>query len=137
MKRRKLKRSKEKIAEKIRGNQIKEDNFFTMKVSSAQQNALNGIPEIKKVGNFILFSTYSGEAWVLDPRENLALWIADKYKPLPYTIRESKNSLHIEWQESFLIEKDVFIGITDGNQSSFMDYPIAQLKKLIGEIISE
>jgi hypothetical protein len=88
-------------------------------------------------GNFIFLSHYTGEAWLLDHRENLALRLVDNYKPLPYKLLETDDSLSIEWKERFHIDSEIFIAIRDGKQSTFFNYPTAELARLIEFIRSE
>lgn len=97
-------------------------------------NAIEGKDEIKNLGNFIFLSTVSGEAWVLEHRENLALRLADHYEELPYKITETKTTFHIGWTEEFHIIDGVFIAGNQGKQSHFNEYPVGRLRLLIDSL---
>lgn len=86
------------------------------------------------IGNFIFFSAHSGEAWMLDHRESLALRLADRFEPLSYTIMETTEQFYVEWKEKFHIADGAFIAINGGNQSTFFDYPVEKLQYLIDNL---
>ncbi len=51
---------------------------------------------VVSIGPLILFSTQSGDAWVLDPADSLALRLAQNGDPLPSRIIETSEHYMIE-----------------------------------------
>lgn len=87
------------------------------------KNALDGIERISCTQDFVFLSTYSGEAWILEPKRNSALRLADQYLRLNFEL--------LVFNEIFTIEDNIFIAIKDGKLSMFHDYPIEGLLKVI------
>ncbi|MDK9709303.1 MAG: hypothetical protein OEL83_19880 [Desulforhopalus sp.] len=104
------------------------------KVAEYVVYAKNCIMKLERYGQFIMFSSLSGEAWLLDQRENLALRIADHSIPLQYRIEETKTKLFIEWTERYQISDGAFIAIRGEKQSVFLDYPVSELTNLLAKL---
>jgi len=130
MKKRKLQRAKKSA----RDTGSKEDTIITITAGKTALAATKGEPTIDCIGNFIFFSTLSGEAWMLDHRKNYALRLAENYTVLSYRIIESSERFQIEWKERFRLEDDLFIAIYRGEETVFRDYPVEALTGLIGLI---
>ncbi len=129
MNKRKLQRAKKK---KSQVQHVPNDRLITMAAASTAQAALKGEATLNCLGNFIFFSTQSGEGWMLDHRKNCALRLAEKGGIAPYTILESKDRFQVEWKERFRIEGDLFIASLKGEETVFQEYPIDALTRLIG-----
>lgn len=129
---RKLKRAKSKLKPPMK--MILVDMNINEMVKDMINSAINGEEKIESLGNFIFFSTHSGEAWMLDHRESLALRLADGYEPLSYTIMETDKQFYVEWKEKFDIVDGTFIAINNGKQSMFFDYPVVKLRYLIDSL---
>jgi hypothetical protein len=56
------------------------------------------------IGPLVLFSTDSGDAWVLDPAEQLATRLARDDAPLPVHIEETDTTFAIGWTGHYRIE---------------------------------
>jgi len=128
MNKRKLQRANKK---KSRVKQNPNDSIITIAAESTAQAALKGEATLNCLGNFIFFSTQSGEGWMLDHRKNCALRLAEKGLITPYTILESKERFQVEWKERFRIEGDTFIASLQGKETVFHEYPIDALNRLI------
>jgi len=129
---RKLKRAKSKLTLPMK--MILVDMNINETAKNMINAATNGEEKIESLGNFIFFSAHSGEAWILDHRESLALRLADNFEPLPYTIIETTKQFYVEWKEKFHIADGTFIAINGGNQSTFFDYPVEKLQYLIDNL---
>ncbi len=105
--------------------------IMNKKAKQIIQSAIDRDPKIDCIGNFIFFSTRSGEAWMLDHRDNRALRLAEDFKALPYKIFETKERFSVEWKERFQIQDGVFIASREGNESVFRDYPTKTIEGLI------
>ncbi len=66
------------------------------------------------LGQLVLFSTETGDAWLLDPEDHLALRPATDGGRLPVQIAETATRCAIEWNASYRLEDDVFV-VADGS----------------------
>ncbi len=111
-----------------------QDMIMTHKASQMVDNALVKDPKVDCIGNFILFSTVSGDAWMLDHRGNRALKLAEKGQALSYRIIETKEKFSIEWKERFRIEDDNFIATRNNEEKIYPEYPTKTLSSLIDSL---
>jgi hypothetical protein len=84
---------------------------------------------IVTIGPLLLFSTEGGDAWLLDPADQLATRIAQDGDPLPVHIEETKTSFAIGWQGHYDIAGDAFL-FTDtesGRVTTILGYPTRRL----------
>jgi hypothetical protein len=76
------------------------------------------------LGALILFSTETGDAWMLDPQDGLALCLARAGDPQPFTITETATRFAIEWNAHYRIEGAVFtVAEQSGQVRSILGYP--------------
>jgi hypothetical protein len=61
------------------------------------------------VGNLVLFSTRTRDAWLLDPEDDVAVCLCREGKPQPFRIIDAPNNFAIEWTASFAIEGEAFV----------------------------
>ena len=87
---------------------------------------------IVRLGSLVFFSTESGDAWLLDPGEQLALCLAHNGDPQPVNIIESADAFAIDWKMNYQINGDCFI-VTDqaGQSRTTNGYPIRQIAHAI------
>ena len=80
------------------------------------------------LGPLIFFSTETGDAWMLDPEDGLALCLAQGGEAQPFTISETATNFSIEWQANYRIDGDVFI-VTErsGRTRSILGYPTREI----------
>jgi hypothetical protein len=64
---------------------------------------------IVTVGNLVLFSTQSRDAWLLDPEDKFALCLCREGEPQPFRIIDTPDTFAIEWTAKFAIEGEAFI----------------------------
>ena len=64
---------------------------------------------IVTIGQLILFSTETGDAWLLDKDDGLAAPLARDGDPQPIHIEETDANFTIEWKGHYRIEGDAFI----------------------------
>jgi hypothetical protein len=84
------------------------------------------------VGPLVLFSTETGDAWLLDPADHLAARIARDADPEEVYFEETDSSFAIGWKGNYQIDGDVFIFI-DGNTArvtAILGYPTRRLAQL-------
>lgn len=84
------------------------------------------------VGPLILFSTDTGDAWLLDPADHLAARLARDGDPEPIHFAETDSNFAIDWNGNYSIDGDVFIYI-DRNSArvvSILGYPTRRIAQL-------
>jgi hypothetical protein len=87
---------------------------------------------IVTLGPLVFFSTESGDAWLLDPSEQLALCLARDGDPQAVNILESTGSFAIDWEMTYQVSGNRFI-VTDreGQSRTTSGYPIRQIAHAI------
>jgi hypothetical protein len=87
------------------------------------------------LGPLVFFSTETGDAWVLDPADSLALCLARDGERLSFTITETASQFAIGWQANYQIEGDLFtVFERSGQTRSIAGYPVRELKRLIRRV---
>jgi hypothetical protein len=74
-----------------------------------QRRAADRHGRIITVGQLVLFSTDTGDTWVLDPLDRLAARLARNGDPEPVHIEENDTSFVIDWKCDYRIEGPAFI----------------------------
>ena len=64
---------------------------------------------IVTLGQLIFFSTETGDAWLLDSEDGLAVPLARDGDPEPIHIEETDASFSIEWRGNYRIEGAAFV----------------------------
>jgi hypothetical protein len=64
---------------------------------------------IVNIGPLVLFSTQTGDAWILDPADQLAARLAYDGDPLELYVEETDTNYAIGWQGCYRIENDTFV----------------------------
>lgn len=81
-----------------------------------------------RLGSLVLFSTSTGDAWLLDPEDNLALCLARDGERQSFTITETAVSFGIEWNAHYRIDGDAFIVAEHSGQTkTILGYPTREL----------
>jgi hypothetical protein len=75
------------------------------------------------LGPLVLFSTVSGDAWMLDPAGHLATPLARKGDPLP--VHETDTTFAIGWRGHYRIDDAAFVyqDDTSGRVRAILGYP--------------
>jgi hypothetical protein len=92
------------------------------------QHAQKHDARIVTLGMLILFSTESGDAWMLDPTDSLALCLALGGELQSYQIIETETNFAIDWDHHYQIDEEAFT-VTNrvGRISSIVGYPVKQI----------
>ena len=87
--------------------------------------AQRGDARVVTIGGLIFFSTSGGDAWVLDPEDNLALCLAEDGEQLPCQIVETDERFVIRWNVHYAIDRGEFL-VQDqtGSVRAFLGYPV-------------
>ncbi|MBI2224177.1 MAG: hypothetical protein HYU44_04325 [Betaproteobacteria bacterium] len=78
-------------------------------VRSIQHRAAEHDVRIVSVGPLVLFSTQTGDAWILDPADQLAARLAYDGDPLALYIEETETNYAIGWQGRYRIDNGTFV----------------------------
>ena len=84
------------------------------------------------VGPLILFSTDTGDAWLLDAADHLAARLARDGDPEPIYFEETDTNFAIGWKGNYSIEGNAFIYIESdsGRIVTILGYPTRRLARL-------
>ena len=110
---------------------------LTKEVRSIQHRAFAHESRIVGIGPLVLFSTDTGDAWILEPANQLASRLAVDGDPLPVQIAETDASYTIGWQGHYRIDGETFV--YEDQQSrrlvAIRGYPVNQLLRTIGDAV--
>jgi hypothetical protein len=85
---------------------------------------------VVSLGPLVFFSTETGDAWVLDREDHLALELARGGDPQEIHLAEDDKSFQIEWTGVYQIEADVFIVAEyRGRIRSILGYPMREIQR--------
>jgi cell division topological specificity factor MinE len=82
------------------------------------------------IGQIILFSTETGDAWLLDPSDQLAARLARDGDPEPFHIEENETTFTIDWKGRYRIEGAAFVYMDRETIATIQGYPTHKLIKL-------
>jgi hypothetical protein len=84
------------------------------------------------VGSLLLFSTDTGDAWLLDPAERLAARLARDGDPEPVHIEDTATSMAVAWTGHYRINGAAFIysDRASGRVITILGYPTDQIAQL-------
>jgi hypothetical protein len=97
-----------------------------------QRRAANHHGRIVAVGQLILFSTETGDAWLLDPADGLAARLARDGENEPIHIEETDTTFAIGWKGRYRIEGPAFVYSDNdsGRVTTILGYPADQLAQI-------
>jgi len=100
-----------------------------------QSRAAERDSRIVTIGSLLLFSTETGDAWILDPSDQLATPLARDGDPLPVHIEDTDTSFAIGWTGYYRIEGNAFIFTEKdtGRLSAILGYPTQRIAQQISK----
>ena len=100
-----------------------------------QRQAANQHGRIVTVGLLILFSTETGDAWLLDPADRLAARLARDGEGEPIHIEETDTTFAIGWKGRYRIEGPAFIYFDQntGRVATILGYPTGKPRERNGD----
>ena len=108
---------------------------LSKEVNHIRDRAAEHDGRILSIGPLILFSTDTGDAWILEPADHLASRLARDGDALTVRIEESETKFAIEWQGRYRIEGDTFV--YEDNKSrrlvAIRGYPVKQILRAINQ----
>jgi hypothetical protein len=84
------------------------------------------------IGPLALFSTETGDAWILDPSDQLAGRLARDGDPEPIDFEETDTNFAIDWKGNYCIEGRAFVYADrkSGRVTAILGYPTAKIAQL-------
>lgn len=90
--------------------------------------AMAGDARVVSLQPLVFFSTGTGDAWVLDAEDNLALPLAAAGTRLPFEITETPERFAIEWAGTFRLEgEEMLFSDKTGRFRAIIGYPIREI----------
>ena len=93
-----------------------------------QRRAAAGDSRIVSVAQLVLFSTQTGDAWLLDPVDRLAARLARGGESEPIHIEETDTTFAIGWKGHYRIDGPAFV--YSGRVSTILGYPTDKLAQI-------
>lgn len=119
-----------KIKRRLGKQQVEGKDFrLSDEVRYIQQRAAAHDGRIVTFAQLVLFSTETGDAWLLDTEDYLATRIAQDGDPLPIHIEDTDTSFSLEWKGEYRIDGTAFIYAdkATGRVVSILGYPTDRL----------
>jgi hypothetical protein len=89
------------------------------------------------LGALVFFSTGTGDAWMLDPADNLALCLARDGDALPTNIMETEERFAIDWTHSYRIDGDIMMVVDrSGRSRAIVGYLTREIERAISRMQS-
>ncbi len=106
-------------------------NLFD-EVAHIIQCAQDGECRVVSLAELVLFSTTTGDAWLLDSQDNFATCLLLGGKPQKNRITETPTSYAVEWQMQYAIDGDEFV-LADNRGQTFVlsGYPLSEIQQAI------
>ncbi len=98
-----------------------------------QRRAADYDSRIVTIGQLILFSTKTGDAWLLDPGDQLAARLAREGESEPIRIEETDTTFAIGWKGRYHIEGLAFVYSDEdtGRVATILGYPTDKLTQAV------
>jgi hypothetical protein len=82
---------------------------------------------VVRLNQLAFFSTHTGDAWVLDPTDGLALRLADAGGRMSVRIFETDTSFSIGWTAAYHLDGHAFVVRDGSGQRVIYGYPVEEL----------
>jgi hypothetical protein len=113
------------------GKRIVEGSDFHLadEVRYIQRRAADYEGRIVSIGQLILFSTETGDAWLLDAADRLAARLARDGESEPIHMEETDTTFAIGWKGRYRIEGSTFVysDHDTGRVTTILGYPVDKL----------
>ena len=113
------------------GKRIVEGKSFRLadEVRYIQRRAADHHGRFVTIGQLVLFSTETGDAWLLDPADRLAARLARDGESEPVDIEETDTTFAIGWKGRYRIDGPAFVYADrdTGRITTILGYPTERL----------
>jgi len=108
------------------------DFRLTEEIDYIQTRAADRDGRLVTVGPLVLFSTETGDAWLLDPSDHLAARLARDGGPEELYFEETDATFAIGWKGNYQIDSDAFVYIDSDTArvTTILGYPTRRLAQL-------
>ena len=87
---------------------------------------------VVSLGGLLFFSTQTGDAWILDIEDSLALCLARDGERQSFSILETPNNVQIVWEAQYIIDGERFVvTTTDDRVRTIVGYPTREIENSI------
>jgi hypothetical protein len=101
---------------------------ITKEANDMISRAQNREGRLVTLGSLILFSTETGDAWMLDPEDGFAMCLARDGFEQPFTIIDTPTNFGIEWNADYRIDGDAFtVSDRAGQVRTIFGYPTREI----------
>jgi len=102
-------------------------------IESIQQSAVAKKKSLHALGVFILFSTESGDGWLLEITDMDALQVAAGGEKLEVELVENPETIEVNWSHKFTVKNKKFIttAYADKNVTTYDDYPTHRIHSAV------
>ncbi len=100
-------------------------------ILQAQENS----SRVVTLGSLVLFSTDTGDAWILDPGDGLALCLVRDGENQSFEITDTTASVAIGWNAHYRIAQNAFIVINQSGQiRTIFGYPTREISRAAARV---
>lgn len=114
--------------------QTRERLHLAKEIGKIQRRAADQDMCIVSIGPLVSFSTSTGDAWMLESADRLAVRLACGGDPLAVQIAETEDRFAIGWQGHYRFDNDAFVfeDNESGRVTAIRGYPVQPLQRAIG-----
>jgi len=118
-----------KKSRKVRYSEVslKQTNVVLREVDYIIARAAQFDSRVVTLGQLVFFSTASGDAWMLDPEDGLALKLAEAGIRNPAKVVETADRFTIEWTASYRLDGEAFVTIDGSGQRVILGCPVQEV----------
>jgi len=85
-------------------------------------------PRVVTLGPLVLFSTETGDAWMLDPADDRALCLVRARSPVAVQIDEKRDSVSVDWTHTYRIHAELMTFTAgEGDERTVWGYPTREI----------
>ncbi len=108
------------------------DFRLAVEIRYIQRRAAASDGRFVTVGPLALFSTDTGDAWLLDPADHLAARLARGGDPEPIQFEETDTNFAIGWKGNYSVDGDAFVFIDNDSARivTILGYPTDRIAQL-------
>ena len=127
---------KRRTIQRGQGKQIVDGANFRLidEVHYIQERAAAQDSRVITLPQWLLFSTQTGDAWLLEPADHLAVPLARDGDPLPVYIEETDKNFTIGWTGTYRIDGQAFLYSerNSGRVRTILGYPTRHIVEQTG-----
>jgi hypothetical protein len=127
---------KRRTIQRGQGKQIVDGANFRLidEVHYIQERAAEQVSRVITLPQWLLFSTQTGDAWLLEPADHFAVPLARAGDPLPVHIEETDKNFTIGWTGTYRIDGRAFVYSerNSGRVRTILGYPTRHIIEQTG-----